>query len=133
MPCDGQLLTSTYVPGKLFSVNPTTVNAIDGVFARNERLINIFDTDKGKVAVILVGAMLVAGIQTSFQGKITPTPLNTTQTWHHEQENIHFKRGEELGYFNFGSTVILLFEKNTLQWRSDLTQDSPLLMGETLV
>jgi phosphatidylserine decarboxylase len=133
MPCDGQLLTSTYVPGKLFSVNPTTVNAIDGVFARNERLINIFNTDKGKVAVILVGAMLVAGIQTSFQGKITPTPLKTTQTWHYEQENIYFKRGEELGYFNFGSTVILLFEKNTLQWRSDLKESSALLMGETLV
>lgn len=132
MPCDGKLLYSIYVPGKLFSVNPTTVENIDGVFANNERLVNVFQTEYGPMAVVLVGAMLVAGIQTVWQGKITPNKLGQIKRWDYHQQEITFRKGDELGHFNFGSTVILLLPKdapNLLEkWQaSDVVQ-----MGQTL-
>lgn len=132
MPVAGKLLQSIYVPGKLFSVNPTTVNNIDGVFARNERLINIFDTDQGKMAVILVGAMLVAGINTCWQGKVAPGHSRKVQTWDYQQQDITIAQGGEVGYFSFGSTVILLFEKDKIAWQNTLGAGTTLQMGESI-
>lgn len=132
MPYSGKLLQSMYVPGKLFSVNPTTVNNVAGVFARNERLISIFQTDKGYMAVILVGAMLVAGIQTSWQGKITPNSFNNVQTWDYQQQNITLNKGDELGYFNFGSTVIVLFSPQQLTWHDAISAGDHIAMGENI-
>jgi phosphatidylserine decarboxylase len=132
MPYTGKLVESIYVPGKLFSVNPTTVNNVDSVFARNERLINIFETDKGKMAVILVGALLVAGINTVWQGQITPNKFHQVQHWNYQQQDITLAKGDELGYFNFGSTVILLFEANKIAWLNNLVSEHTLQMGETI-
>ena len=132
MPLTGTLIQSIYVPGSLFSVNPTTVNHIAGVFARNERLISIFDTEHGPMAVILVGAMLVAGISTVWQKNITPNRSRTIQTWDHQQQNMTLKQGDELGYFSFGSTVIVLFAKDKMNWQPTLQAGTELSMGESI-
>jgi phosphatidylserine decarboxylase len=130
MPYSGKLLQSIYVPGDLFSVNPTTVNNVQGVFARNERLINIFETDQGPMAVILVGAMLVAGMVTTWQGKVVPNRFDQVQHWNYQEQNIHLAKGDELGYFNFGSTVILLFPQDIMQWQNALQAGTSLQMGQ---
>ncbi len=132
MPYTGKLLKSTYVPGKLFSVNPFTVKHIDSVFARNERLINLFSTEIGPMAIILVGAMLVSGIHTTWQDASIPNQFTTVQHWDHTNENIVLAKGEELGYFNFGSTVILLFPENKINWLSSLSVRSTLQYGHTI-
>lgn len=132
MPYTGKLLKSIYVPGKLFSVNPTTVKHIDSVFANNERLITIFSTKIGPMAIILVGAMLVAGIHTSWQGMITPNQFTKVQHWDHSNEDIVLQKGEELGYFSFGSTVILLFPENKINWLSSLSAKSAVQYGRAI-
>ncbi|AIT09235.1 phosphatidylserine decarboxylase [Candidatus Francisella endociliophora] len=110
MPIDGKLTKMVYIPGKLFSVNNTTTNRIDNLFAKNERLVCYFNTSIGEVAVIFVGALLVAGIETVWHGKVAPNYYKEAQTWNYNSEefNITFKKGDTLGWFNFGSTVIVL-------------------------
>lgn len=117
MPMTGRLLQMIYVPGALFSVSPFTAQHIDGLFAKNERVIAIFETAVGKMAVILVGAMIVGSITTVWAGKITP-PRDRCEVTHFDYQNqeITLEKGEELGYFSLGSTVIVLFEKDKVQW-----------------
>lgn len=132
MPCDGELSSSIYVPGELFSVNKVTANNIDRLFARNERLINIFQTDKGPVAVILVGAMLVAGIETVWGGQIAP-PKEAISTFESSiPEKVKLLKGEELGRFKFGSTVILLFPEGMSEWEDYISPDLSIKMGESI-
>ena len=132
MPYTGKLLRSIYVPGKLFSVNPTTVNTVDAVFARNERLITLFETEFGLMAVILVGAMLVAGIGTSFQGVVAPNRSRTVQTWDYADQHLFFEKGAELGYFNFGSTVILLLPTDVATLCETFTAQAPVTLGSII-
>ncbi|MSP53193.1 MAG: phosphatidylserine decarboxylase [Gammaproteobacteria bacterium] len=132
MPYTGKLLRSIYVPGKLFSVNPTTAENVDSVFARNERLIAIFETEFGLMAVIFVGAMLVAGICTAWQGIVAPNQVRDVQIWQHEHDDLIFKKGDELGYFNFGSTIILLLPKKTLHWLPDLVAEKSVTLGSEI-
>jgi phosphatidylserine decarboxylase len=110
MPIDGQLETIMYVPGKLFSVNLITAAHVPELFAKNERLIMIFNTHLGKLAVIMVGAMLVAGIKNHFID-FTAAEKKSLQKRDVSHQNIAVKQGDELGYFDFGSTVILLTER----------------------
>ena len=132
MPCSGKLTHSIYVPGELFSVNKTTADNINGLFARNERLINIFETDQGPMASILVGAMLVAGIETVWAGHVVP-PKAAMNTFELRQEQlIELKKGEEMGRFKFGSTVILLFPEKTIRWEENVQLESFLKMGEKI-
>jgi len=132
MPLAGKLLKMIYVPGKLYSVSPTTAENIDGLFAKNERVIVVFETSIGKVAVILVGAMIVGSITTIWSGKITP-PRNGRSVTHidYEKQDIELSAGQELGYFSLGSTVIILFQKNTIEWNSGL-ENITISMGESL-
>ncbi len=127
MPYKGRLIRSIYVPGKLFSVNPITVEAVDTLFARNERLIALFETELGLMAVVFVGAMLVAGIVTTWQGVVTPNQSQEIQVWEHD--NIIFDKGAELGYFNFGSTVILLLPSQKWKWLPELVAEGGVTMG----
>jgi|TARA_B100001063_G_C16736314_1_gene542226 phosphatidylserine decarboxylase len=107
MPIDGRLVLTRYIPGKLFSVNLQTASHIDGLFAKNERLVCIFDTPAGLCAIILVGAMMVAGIETAWRTHYCPqVPLVD----YADSKNIYLKKGEEMGRFKFGSTVIVMFE-----------------------
>ena len=128
MPWGGKLLETRYIPGKLFSVNQATANGVPELFARNERLICLFETNRGKMAVILVGAMLVAGIETCWQNHYSPAAHATVRF---SKETIDLARADELGRFKFGSTVVLLFNE-ALAFDNQLTQGSKILMGEAL-
>ncbi len=130
MPLTGRLLQMIYVPGTLFSVSPTTAQHVDGLFAKNERVIAIFETAVGKMAVILVGAMIVGSITTVWAGTITP-PRNRLElhSEDYQTQNITLDKGQELGYFSLGSTVIVLFEKDKVMWNEDLLSSS-IQMGQ---
>ncbi|MBQ0721549.1 MAG: phosphatidylserine decarboxylase [Gammaproteobacteria bacterium] len=128
MPWDGKLIETRYIPGKLFSVNQATANGIPKLFARNERLICLFETNRGKMAVILVGAMLVAGIETRWQHHYSPS---THAIVKFSSQEISFERAEELGRFKFGSTVVLLFNES-LAFDKRLAKGNKVLMGEGL-
>ena len=131
MPLSGKLLKTLYIPGKLFSVNAASAEKIPNLFTRNERLVCLFDTEFGKMAVIMVGAMIVAGISTVWAGKMKPLPIHSIQTT--EFNTIQLIRGDEMGAFYLGSTVILLFESKTaLKWHSPPLLHRPIKMGETL-
>ena len=108
MPCDGTLKSMKYIPGNLFSVNQNTVNSIDRVFSRNERLISYFETDFGEIAIIMVGAIFVGSMQTLWEGQITPPYTKSVKTFEYKDRQIKLSKGDELGRFNMGSTVILL-------------------------
>lgn len=132
MPISGQLKEMIYVPGKLFSVNLNTANSVPSLFARNERVICFFDTMAGPVAIILIGAMIVASIHTVWQGQVTPSPNSQIQTWQFEntQQEIKLQKGAEMGHFQLGSTVIILFGRQTMQWSDKLAVGQDVKMGE---
>ncbi len=131
MPVDGYLSHMLYVPGKLFSVNTKTAECTANLFAKNERVIAFFNTSLGRVAVILVGAMIVGSIETVWAGTITPPRQQTPHLWNYDHP-IFLRRGEEMGRFKLGSTVILLFEENAVSWDSGLTAEAPVLMGQRI-
>ena len=124
MPVTGTLRETRYVPGDLFSVNEATANGVPNLFARNERLVCIFDTEHGPAAVILVGAMIVAGIETVFSGQVTPLPKQVVTTDYQRTAPITLEKGEELGRFLLGSTVVLLFPEGKARFEPDLKAGS---------
>ncbi|GJH43705.1 archaetidylserine decarboxylase [Pasteurella canis] len=133
MPCDATLRQMIYVPGDLFSVNPFLAEHVPNLFARNERLICVFDTAFGKMVQILVGATITASMSTVWAGVINPPRPNQVTTWTYEGENaINLTKGQEMGAFQLGSTVINLFEKDHVQLADHLQVDSPVRMGEIL-
>lgn len=127
MPFAGTLTETLYIPGELFSVNQTTAENIPGLFARNERMVCLFDTALGRMAVVLVGAMIVAGIETVATGKVKPT--GRLELNHHD---LALEKGAELGRFYLGSTAIVLFEKDKMQWNAQFKANSNVVMGEAL-
>lgn len=131
MPCDGTLKQMIHVPGRLFSVAPWTVNSVPGLFARNERVVCIFDTEHGPLAMVLVGAINVAAIETVWAGLITPPKGKNISTQRYENRKITLKKGEEMGRFNMGSTVILLTGSN-IQWLDKISNGQILKMGEAI-
>ena len=130
MPCNGILKTMKYIPGNLFSVNQSTVNKIDNVFARNERLVCIFDTDFGEIALIMVGAIFVGSMQTSWEGQITPPYTKSVKNYNYNNDHISILKGDELGRFNMGSTVILMLPNESPELL--LNQGQPLKMGQSI-
>lgn len=131
MPIDGHLIKMTYVPGRLFSVNTKTAEQIPNLFSRNERVIAFFDTAVGRVAVILVGAMIVGSIETVWSGTVAPCKNPSIQSWQYDHP-IHLKRGEEMGRFKLGSTVIVLFERNAITLDPILSLNQSLQMGQRI-
>ncbi|MFK9073062.1 MULTISPECIES: archaetidylserine decarboxylase [Proteus] len=136
MPCDGLLKEMIYVPGDLFSVNPLTAANVPNLFARNERIICLFETQFGSMIQILVGATIVGSIETAWCGMVTPPREGIIKRWTYPQADkagaIFLKKGEEMGRFKLGSTVINLFPENTVQLNKDLMNGSVTLMGEQL-
>ncbi len=130
MPFKGILRETLAIPGKLFSVNQLTARSVPNLFARNERLICIFDTDFGPMAVILVGAMLVGSIQTVWGANTNSGKI--THTLYTKEKAITLQRGDELGHFKMGSTVIVLFPSKKIRWSSELTENSSTEMGKLL-
>ncbi|MDM1248939.1 MULTISPECIES: archaetidylserine decarboxylase [unclassified Acinetobacter] len=127
MPFAGTLTETLYIPGELFSVNQTTAENVPGLFARNERMVCLFDTELGRMAVVLVGAMIVAGIETVATGKVKPS--GRVELDHHE---LKLEKGDELGRFYLGSTAIVLFEQNKMNWDTQFQANSTVVMGEAL-
>lgn len=132
MPIDGILTDMLHIPGKLFSVNTVTANKVPGLFARNERMVALFETRVGPVAVIMVGAMIVASIETVWAGLVAPGSKTVTHSCYTKNDRIELYRGHELGRFKLGSTVILLFPENALTWLETLQAESPVRMGQPL-
>jgi len=132
MPIDAELTAMTYVPGRLFSVNPVTARTIPRLFARNERLVVHFDTAHGDMAMVLVGATIVGSIETVWSGVVTPPTGPEVKTWQYTKSQHSFKKGDEMGRFLLGSTVILLFAKDRINWLDACTAESPIRLGQAL-
>lgn len=133
MPIAGELVATRYIPGKLFSVNGTTAAGVERLFARNERLVCYFDTAAGPMAMVLVGAMVVAGIETVWEGQVAP-PLRAMlqRDYRALPAPVRLAKGEEMGRFKLGSTVILLFPEGTMDWSPDYTAGTPTCLGQAL-
>lgn len=132
MPITGRLKKMIYIPGKLYSVNQSSVKNVPGLFARNERVVCVFETAIGMVAFIAVGAMIVGSIGMKWHGVVTSSEKSKIQTWEYNDQEIVLQQGDEVGHFRLGSTVILLCEQNKIAWNNALQSDSPLLLGQLL-
>ncbi|MBE7214041.1 archaetidylserine decarboxylase [Shewanella benthica] len=135
MPVKGTLSKMTYVPGDLFSVNPLTAANVPGLFARNERVVAIFETEIGPIAMVLVGATIVASIETVWAGTITPPGSKNVFTWDYPTEGpeaLTLEKGAEMGRFKLGSTVVMLFAKGALDEFADgVVPEAVTRMGQT--
>jgi len=132
MPCAGRLRRMVHVPGSLYSVNPATVAGVPGLFARNERVVCLFDSDFGPFVLTLVGAMVVGSMQTVWHGLINPPRSGTLREWRYDDQDIRLARGEEMGRFLLGSTVVMLFPKGVLRARADWLPGRSVRMGEAM-
>jgi phosphatidylserine decarboxylase len=132
MPMAGKLLRMVHVPGDLFSVNPTTARGVPGLFARNERLVCEFETEKGPMVLVLVGATIVGSMATVWHGQVNPPRPGTVRKWRYESQDVRLKKGEEMGRFLLGSTVVMLFPENSLRFPDDWLSTRPLQMGEAM-
>jgi phosphatidylserine decarboxylase len=136
MPVTGTLREMIYVPGDLFSVNQTTAENVPRLFSRNERIVAIFDTELGPMALVLVGAMIVAGIETTWAGRITPFDRTVRSTSYpvqgESQQPLVIEKGEEMGRFFLGSTIVVCFGENKMHWLEDMKAEQPLRLGETI-
>jgi phosphatidylserine decarboxylase len=132
MPMDGNLLRMIHVPGRLFSVAPYTVRQVPNLFARNERVISLFETSRGSMAVVLVGAMLVSSMETVWAGAVTPPRGRRVSVGDWSRRGISLKKGDEMGRFNMGSTVIVLLPATAVSMLAELGPGDSVLMGEKL-
>ena len=130
MPISGTLKEMIHIPGQLFGVNRASVKTIPRLFARNERVINMFDTAAGSMALIQVGAIFVSSIETTWHGVVTPPRRKEVQRWHKDGTSI--EKAQEMGRFNMGSTVVLLFSKDAVEWNSELVAETPVQLGQLL-
>lgn len=134
MPCAGRLRSMVYVPGDLFSVNPTTARGVPGLFARNERVVCLFDGAHGPFALVLVGATIVGSMATVWHGVVNPPRARHIRRWDYtaQQPPIELQAGDEMGRFLLGSTVVLLFPKDTLRFVPDWAPSRPVRLGEAM-
>ena len=132
MPCEGQLTRMIYVPGELFSVNPATARGVPGLFARNERVVCIFTTAHGPLALVLVGATIVGSMATVWHGVVNPPRRPAVTEWRYDAEGPRLAQGSEMGRFLLGSTVILLWPQGTLRFNPAWAPTRPVRLGEAM-
>ncbi|MFN4326932.1 MAG: archaetidylserine decarboxylase [Azonexus sp.] len=132
MPCDGRLTRMIYVPGALFSVNPTTARSVPGLFARNERVVCVFESAHGPFVLTLVGATIVGSMATVWHGVVNPPRPGVIREWRYDEQHIALKQGEEMGRFLLGSTVVMLFPENALAFNPAWTPGRPIRLGEAM-
>ena len=132
MPVAGKLLRMIHVPGDLFSVNPTTARGVPGLFARNERVVCEFETEKGPLILVLVGATIVGSMATVWHGQVNPPRPGSVREWRYDTQEVRLQKGEEMGRFLLGSTVVMLFSENSIQFPVDWLSTRPLQMGEAM-
>ncbi|MBH1965964.1 MAG: phosphatidylserine decarboxylase [Comamonadaceae bacterium] len=132
MPCAGTLKSMVYVPGDLFSVNPTTARGVPGLFARNERVVCLFDTAHGPFVLVLVGATIVGSMATVWHGMVNPPRSGDIRRWDYAGKNVVLQQGEEMGRFLLGSTVVMLWPKDTLNFNPEWSAERPVRLGEMM-
>lgn len=132
MPCDGKLTRMVYIPGDLFSVNPTTARGVPNLFARNERVVCFFDSAAGSFVLTLVGATIVGSMATVWHGTINPPRPGKIGTWDYQDQNITLKQGEEMGRFMLGSTVVLLFPQADMRFNPSWKPAGSVRLGEAM-
>jgi len=133
MPMAATLREMIYIPGELFSVNPLTANNVPDLFARNERVVTIFDTEHGSFAMVLVGATIVASIETTWAGTITPPAGSDIFRWHYPAKGVDaitFEKGDEMGRFKLGSTVVSTFAPNMVEFTPEAGPQTVTRLGE---
>jgi phosphatidylserine decarboxylase len=132
MPCDGRLTQMVYVPGELFSVNPTTARGVPGLFARNERVVCVFESALGPFVLVLVGATIVGSMATVWHGLVNPPRLPQVKTWNYADQRVELKQGDEMGRFLLGSTVVMLFPKTPLAFNPAWEPGRAIRLGEAM-
>jgi phosphatidylserine decarboxylase len=132
MPCEGRLRRMIYIPGDLFSVNPLTARHVPGLFARNERVVCVFDTPHGPFVNVLVGATIVGSMATVWHGVVNPPRTRDVREWRYDDQRIVLARGAEMGRFLLGSTVVMLFPKNVVTFVPDWAPSRPVRLGEAM-
>jgi phosphatidylserine decarboxylase len=132
MPCAGTLRRMVYVPGDLFSVNPTTARGVPGLFARNERVVCVFDTPHGPFINVLVGATIVGSMATTWHGVVNPPRSGEVREWHYPAGEINFAQGDEMGRFLLGSTVVMLWPKSAMQFNPQWQSARAIRLGEAM-
>lgn len=132
MPCEGRLTRMIYVPGELFSVNPTTARGVPGLFARNERVVCVFESARGPFVLVLVGATIVGSMATVWHGQVNPPRSPTVREWFYDDARTVLAQGVELGRFLLGSTVVMLFPEHTLRFNPDWAPARAVRMGEAM-
>jgi len=132
MPCAGRLRRMIYVPGELFSVNPTTARGVPGLFARNERVVCVFDNESGPFVLTLVGATIVGSMATVWHGVVNPPRSHSVREWHFDGQQISLQKGQEMGRFLLGSTVVMLFPKTMLSFNPEWAPAKTIRMGEAM-
>ncbi|WP_296002437.1 archaetidylserine decarboxylase [Rugamonas sp.] len=132
MPCDGKLTRMIYIPGELFSVSPTAARGIPGLFARNERVVCVFDTANGPFVMVLVGATIVGSMATVWHGVVNPPRTPAVREWTYEDQDIVLKKGEELGRFLLGSTVVMLFPQGVMEFNAQWQPAAPVQLGQAM-
>jgi phosphatidylserine decarboxylase len=132
MPCEGRLRRMIYVPGDLFSVNPLTARHVPGLFARNERVVCVFDTPYGPFVNVLVGATIVGSVATVWHGVVNPPRTREVRQWRYDHQEIVLRQGQEMGRFLLGSTVVMLFPKNVVSFHADWAPSRPVRLGEAM-
>jgi phosphatidylserine decarboxylase len=133
MPCDGRLTRMIYVPGALFSVNPTTARGVPNLFARNERVVCVFESEQyGPFVMVLVGATIVGSMATVWHGVVNPKRPQKISEWRYDDQNIVLKKGEEMGRFLLGSTIVMLFKQNSIAFNPDWAPERSVRLGEMM-
>jgi phosphatidylserine decarboxylase len=132
MPCEGRLKRMIYVPGDLFSVNPLTARHVPSLFARNERVVCVFDTAFGPFVNVLVGATIVGSVATVWHGVVNPPRTRDIREWRYDKENIVLGKGDEMGRFLLGSTIVMLFPQNVVSFHADWAPTRPVRLGEAM-
>ena len=132
MPCDGKLTRMIYVPGALFSVNPTTAQGVPGLFARNERVVCVFEGPHGPFVLVLVGATIVGSMATVWHGVVSPPRTGSIREWRYDDKDIVLKKGAEMGRFLLGSTVVMLFPRGTIAFNPEWMATRSISMGEMM-
>lgn len=132
MPCDGRLLRMMHVPGELFSVNPATARGVPGLFARNERVVCVFESAHGPFLMVLVGATIVGSMATVWHGTVNPPRRGRVREWRYDDRQLRLHKGDEMGRFLLGSTLVMLFPKDALKFNSEWSPERPVRLGEKM-
>ncbi len=133
MPCDGKLIRMIYVPGALFSVNPLPARGVPNLFARNERVVCVFQSaEHGPFAMVLVGATIVGSIATAWHGVVNPKRTGKLADWRYADQEIVLAKGEEMGRFLLGSTIVMLFRQNAIVFNESWAPERPVRLGELM-